>query len=318
MSIKNYLSILFCAASFLACAFENSKQESIENKIIVSNIDKKKEKDKEKEKPEKKDTTNLNLTDLNKKLDSLINLMNSKVIPYIDAQDSAQNKVLEVEITKINAVNSQSKLDLEAKQKLINQYLEEKKKSDSEIAKLRDQVKSNSDVLLKQKEQLRMEIAALQKQSFKIDETILNSLGERLKITPGVEVSWSQTYQDFKVKRSLLSQADELLSKPYDAKVKQLISDIKTGFSSGQQFTELSKEKVEFLLLLDNYCAKSNALKTFLERVNKLNAFPDERDRKIENEIYDYVGYDYLISIIQKNKVDFNHNPIKNTITDCE
>ena len=69
---------------------------------------------------------------------------------------------------------------------------------------------------------------------------------------------------------------------------------------------------------MDNYCVKTNALKTFLERVNKLNAFPDERDRKIENEIYDYVGYDYLISIIQKNKVDFNHNPIKNTITDCE
>jgi len=314
MYLKNYLFILVLGASSYMHAQKNDKSQAAENLNSETN----KEKSKNNYKEGNKDTSSLTLSIIDLQLDSLMKLMNSKVIPYIDAQNAAQNKVHEEEVAQLKVTISELKASEESKQKQINQNKEEKKNSDSEIAKLRDQVKSNSDVLLKQKEQLRLEIAALQKQSFKINEAILNSLGERLNNTSDVEASLIKTYQDYKVKRSLLAQADELLSKPYDAKVKQLISDIKTGFSSGQQFTELSKEKVEFLLLLDNYCVKTNALKTFLERVNKLNAFPDERDRKIENEIYDYVGYDYLISIIQKNKVDFNHNPIKNTITDCE
>jgi thiol-disulfide isomerase/thioredoxin len=291
MLLKNYLFILVLGASSLVQAQKNDK---------------------------KTDTSSVNLSSVNLKVDSLLKLMNSKVITYIDAQNTAQNKVHEEEVAQLRVAISELKASEELKQKQINLNKEEKKNSDSEIAKLRDQVKSNSDVLLKQKEQLRMEIGALQKQSFKINETILNSLGERLNITPGIEASWIQTYQDFKVKRNLLSKADELLSKPYDAQVNQLIGEINSAFSSSQQFAELTKEKAEFIDLLSGYCEKSEEMKSLLNSVSKLNDFKEERDKKINNTMYYYVGYDYLISIIQKNKVDFNHNPIKNTITDCE
>ena len=291
MLLKNYLFILVLGASSLVQAQKNDKRT---------------------------DTSSVNLSSVNFKVDSLLKLMNSKVIPYIDAHNAAQNKEHEEEVAQLRVAISELKASEELKQKQINLNKEEKKNSDSEIAKLRDQVKSNSDVLLKQKEQLRMEIGALQKQSFKINETILNSLGERLNITPGIEASWIQTYQDFKVKRNLLSKADELLSKPYDAQVNQLIGQINSAFSSSQQFAELTKEKTEFITLLSGYCEKSEEMKSLLNSVSKLNDFKEERDKKINNTMYYYVGYDYLISIIQKNKVDFNHNPIKNTITDCE
>ena len=291
MLLKNYLFILVLGASSLVQAQKNDK---------------------------KTDTSSVNLSSVNLKVDSLLKLMNSKVITYIDAQNTAQNKVHEEEVAQLRVAISELKASEELNQKQINLNKEEKKNSDSEIAKLRDQVKSNSDVLLKQKEQLRMEIGALQKQSFKINETILNSLGERLNITPGIEASWIQTYQDFKVKRNLLSKADELLSKPYDAQVNKLIGEINSAFSSSQQFAELTKEKTEFITLLSGYCEKSEEMKSLLNSVSKLNDFKEERDKKINNTMYYYVGYDYLISIIQKNKVDFNHNPIKNTITDCE
>lgn len=312
MSIKIYL-FFFAFVSTSAHTQVNDKTQNSENPTLES----RKEKPKNSDKKENKDTITLNLLEVNLKLESIINLMNSKVIPYIDAQNSVQDKKHEDEVSKINTANSQLKIDLEAKQKLVIQYLDDKKNNDIEIAKLSGQVKGNSDLLLKQKEQLRAEIGGLQKQSFKIDDAILNSLGERLKVIPGVEASWSQTYQDFKFKRNLLFQADEFLSKPYDPKMNKLIGEINTGFSSGQQFAELTKEKTVFTKLLSGYCEKTEEMKSLLISVSKLEALKDERDKKINNTMYYYIGYDYLISIILKNKTDFGHNPIKNTITDC-
>jgi hypothetical protein len=323
MSIKNYLLILFCACAGIVSANVNSNSIFFQDKKVKINTDEKKVDNKEvklsdKKGDEKKDTASTDLTALNLKLDSVIGLMNAKVIPYIDARNATENKAHEAEITALNEKIKQLNADMIAKQNQITQQLEDKTKKEKEIKELTEQLTKSSDQLLKQKEQLKLEIDALQKQSFKIDETILKSIGERLKITPNADPSWLKTYEEFKVKRDLLWQANECLSKPYDPKIKQLILDIEAGFAKGQQFAELSKAKTEFTVLLEGYCEKTDELKSFLTKVSKLNELKPERDKKIEFEMYEYIGYDYLISIILKNKSDFTYNPIKNTITSCE
>ena len=322
MSIKYcFLILVLSATTFDQAQIDTINKKS--EKLTSKNITNKKlfclgQKDKSKSiKVNDKDTTTVNVSKLKLQLDSLLNLMNSKVIPYIDAQNSTQNKVHDAEVSKFNATISQLKSDSESKQKLLDQKLAENKNFEAEITKLSNQVKINSEVLTKQKEQLRIEIGALQKQSYKIDELILNSIGERLKITPGVEASWLRTFDEFKNKRKLLISAEEALFKPYDEKIVQLKSEITNAFATGEQFNELSKSKAEFLILLDGYCEKTDELKSFLISVSKLNDFKKERDKKIENEIYYYVEYDYLLSIIQKNKSDFTYNPIKNTVINC-
>lgn len=323
MSIKNYLLILFCACAGIITANVNTSHIKLENKFFQTGRDKKKGEPNGKKKSvqkgdEKKDTASTDLTALNQKLDSVIHLMNAKVIPYIDGQNATENKVHEAEITALNEKIKQLNSEVVAKQNQITQQVDDNSKKDRELKELKEQLTKSSDQLLKQKEQLKLEIDALQKQSFKIDETILKSISERLKITPNADPAWLKTYEEFKVKRDLLWQANEFLSKPYDPKIKQLIVDLEAGFAIGQQFAELSKAKTEFLVLLEGYCEKTDELKSFLTRVSKLNELKSERDKKIEFEMYEYVGYDYLISIILKNKSDFSYNPIKNTITDCE
>jgi predicted nucleic acid-binding Zn-ribbon protein len=323
MSIKNNLLILFCACAGLITANVNTSHIKLENKFFQTGPDKKKgepngKKNSVQKGDEKKDTASTDLTALNLKLDSVIRLMNAKVIPYIDAQNESENKVHEAEMFSLNEKIGQLNSDLVAKQKQITQQLEDKTKKENEIKELTEQLTKSSDQLLKQQEQLKLEIDALQKQSFKIDETILKSIGERLKITPKADPAWLKTYEEFKVKRDLLWQANECLSKPYDPKIKQLIVDLDAGFAKGQQFAELSKAKTEFLVLLKGYCEKTEEMKSLLNLVAKLNDLKDERDKRINNSMYFYVGYDYLISVILKNKSDFTYNPIKNTITSCE
>jgi len=280
-------------------------------------------------KGEKKDSNSVNFDAPNMQLDSIItlmNAMNSKVIPYIDTQNGLVNNAHEKAISEYKDTISDLRKDLAASEKELERQKQAKKKSDQDLKKCTDQDlkickeqnQTNWDNSLKQKNQLEKEIAALAQQSFNIEEAILNSLGERLNITPGVDNAWVSKFNDFKTKRNVLVRANEALSKPYDTKVPQLIIDITTAFASGEQFAELKNSKDELLLLLRDYCKTTKELKSFLERVSKLNEYKVERDKRIQNEIYYYIKYDYFIQIINKNKDDFNHNPVKTVVTNCE
>jgi small-conductance mechanosensitive channel len=335
MLFKLNLFFLFFISTVMAIAHENSTVIFHVYQIDQSKLDKDKDRKKEDNKEtnkggekkdnketnkggEKKDTASTDITVINQKLDSVLILMNAKVIPYIDAQNNIQNNTQAAEIAKLNVKINQLQSELGDMHKLIKQHSDDKTKTDNELVKLREQVSHESELLAQNKVQLKQEIDALQKQSYKIDETILKSIGDRLKLIMNADPAWIKTYEEFKVKRDLLWKADEYLSKPYDPKLKQLIVEINAAFSKGQQFAELSKEKLELSELLSGYCEKTEEMKSLLNIASKLNDLKEDRDKRINNSLYFFVGYDYLVSIILTNQTNYNHNPIKNTITDCE
>jgi hypothetical protein len=284
--MKNTTIILLLLVSGLTLA-KSYSNESFESKrtIVLLHNDKKPKKKGTgtKTSPKKEtDSVGVDMTALKSQVDSILVLMNTKLVPYLD--------------DKIQEYNN-----CESKQSLLNQ-----------------QIKDNANVMDLLKTQLKLEVDALAKQSYTIDLAFITSLEEQINSIPGADKNWATTVSNFKAKRNLLIEASDALMRPYDAKVPGILKNLKDGFATGQQFVELTKAKDKFVKLLEKYCEKTDDLKSLLVDANTLNGLKTQRDILLESDLYRYVEYEYLVQIILKNKVEFTYNPIKNVVTNCQ
>jgi hypothetical protein len=278
---------------------------------------KKKKNGGEKEK-DKTESSEVDISILKSQLDSILSLLNTKVVPYVDGQSASANAAQNAEMKTLNEEIAALKTQLDEAKKNLNEKIELANSCEIKRSQLDNQNKDYNSVFQKQKAQIQAEISALSKQSFTIDLAFITSLEEQLKVTPGVDNAWLNTVIDFKAKRSLLVAANEALNRPYDAKVPEILKKLKDGFSTGQEFAELTKTKEKFVKLLEKYCEKTADLKSLLTDATTLNTLRTQRDKLLESELYNYIGYDYLLQIILKNQSDFNINPLKNVEITCE
>jgi hypothetical protein len=255
---------------------------------------------------------------ISKRLDSISNILNSKIVPFIDA--SSKVEIDKRQLVIDNLTNEKAKLSSEIstiKEKLDNANNLNIQNSD-QLKKISSSLDSKTLLIEKQKELLKNDILNLTNQDYRIEESFLNGIKERIKNTEGIDNSFSNILDDFINKRTILIQIEKALNAPFDSKISVLINDAEDIFSKGTSFKQLSKFKEKMLPLLKGYCQKTEDLKNVLIVAADLNILPDERKRVIKKNLIDYIGYDYLVNILIKNMDDYNHNPIKNSITNCK
>ncbi len=315
-----FISIVVLAGCFLANAGSKVQYKSNHLSIDFAKDKKpgKKQKNGGKKEKEKTETSEVDVSALKTQLDSILFLLNTKVVPYVDGQSASENANQSLEMKTLNDEIVNLKTQLAEANNNLNEKIELANTCETKRSQLEIKNKDLSSVFQKQKVQLQAEISALSKQSFTIDLAFLTSLEEQLKVTPGVDNTWLNTVIDFKTKRALLVAANEALNRPYDVKVPGILEKLKDGFSTGQEFLELSKAKEKLAKLLEKYCEKTADLRSLLSDATTLNSLRTQRDKLLESELYNYVQFDYLLQIILKNQSDFTHNPIKNVVTPCE
>jgi hypothetical protein len=320
--MKNITIILLLLVSgmTLAKSYSNESFESKRTIVLLHNDKKPKKKGTgTKTSPKKEtDSVGVDMTALKSQVDSILVLMNTKVVPYVDAQSATANAEQAAKIKSLTDEIATLKTQRSAENKILDDKIQEYNNCESKQSLLNQQIKDNANVMDLLKTQLKLEVDALAKQSYTIDLAFITSLEEQLKSIPGADKNWATTVSNFKAKRNLLIEASDALMRPYDAKVPGILKNLKDGFATGQQFVELTKAKDKFVKLLEKYCEKTDDLKSLLVDANTLNGLKTQRDILLESDLYRYVEYEYLVQIILKNKVEFTYNPIKNVVTNCQ
>jgi len=252
------------------------------------------------------------------RLDSISNVLNTKIVPFIDASNKVESDKRQLVLDNLKNEKDKLSTELSTIKDKLDKANNLNSQNTEQLNKIRNSLESKTVVIEKQKEQLKRDISNLTNQDYRIEESFLNGIKERIKNTEGIDNSFSNILDDFIKKRTILIQIEKALNAPFDSKISVLINDAEDIFSKGTSFKQLSKFKEKMVPLLKGYCQKTEDVKNLLKEAFKLDILPQERDKLIKINLIDYIEYDYLLNILIKNMDDFNYNPIKNLITNCK
>lgn len=261
---------------------------------------------------------------LQNQVDSILHILKTDVIPFIETQKEDQLKRDEMNKAECN------KERLTLQNKINESEIALKKSRDSlivshnEFTKLRIVNDSLKKTVQARKVNVETFISTLDQQDHHIHAAILDVILVEAKELKkyGIAEQQIERITDFKRKSEALRFADDLINKNLSSidQIKEAKTKLTEAFSKGQNFALLNQENKKFHALLVNYENRICELKDVFHIILDLSVMPlEEKQANLLKviSILDFKDYGFLNSLIQKFYLNPNNSVLPNYILKC-